>query len=480
MRTQAGELSRMEGASKFENSPHSRQAAGKSRRMLLLERTMYRDGFSPFTSLFTVKLRGELTEPRLRQSLTQLQLKHPLLRCVVQQGEEAPRFVVLHEPHEVPLRILNRCGDLDWETEARLELLKPFAECGAPLVRMVWIRGEGFHELMLVAHHCICDGPSGITLLRDLFSAYESSGSGMNGYESLGAMEELMPQSLLDNKVFRSRVRRRSALLRLALLVKVRRQGNTGGRLCTSEMYFHRWQLEREEAERLIERCREKRVTVFAAVAVAFLYSFREICGVGSLKHAYTMVNARRFMPGFPRDALFGMAPGVEVAMRQLPRPGAMSAEAFWQSARGIREELTKRVDRMGSRFYEYLAALETLHDRYPRLVADTESAPVVRHLTFSNLGRLDLPEGYRSFQIEQVYSPLVMVSPSPANTIVVSSYGGDMEFSIITDETSLPQAKAKALRDRAMELLRSTANGEGYCVPAVKPKRLRPEGLVQ
>jgi hypothetical protein len=94
------------------------------------------------------------------------------------------------------------------------------------------------------------------------------------------------------------------------------------------------------------------------------------------------------------------------------------------------------------------------LHDKYARLVAYFESAPAVRNLTLSNLGRLDLPRQYRSFRLERVYSPLVMVSPTPANTVVISSFAGQMEFAIISDEQSLPHAEALAIRRRAMEIL--------------------------
>lgn len=98
---------------------------------------------------------------------------------------------------------------------------------------------------------------------------------------------------------------------------------------------------------------------------------------------------------------------------------------------------------------------LEGLHDKYTALVAGTEAAPAVRHITLSNMGRVDLPQQYRSFRIEEVYSPLVMVSPSPANTLVLSSFAGRLEFAIISDEQSLPREKALAIQERAMEILR-------------------------
>jgi len=45
------------------------QSSRRSRPLLLLERTMYREGCTPFTGVFTVKLLGALKEGRLRQAL---------------------------------------------------------------------------------------------------------------------------------------------------------------------------------------------------------------------------------------------------------------------------------------------------------------------------------------------------------------------------------------------------------------------------
>lgn len=431
----------------------------RSRRLLLLERTMYRDGSTPFTSLFTLRLRGHLSEARLRQALAHVQAKHPLLRCVVEEAEDGPHFVLRGRPAAIPLRILERSSTVAWETEARREWLTPFGRTSDPLVRLVWLRGDGTHELMLIAHHCICDGPSGITLLRDCFAAYDDPRWDPGAYESLGAIEDIVPEELLQDRAFRSRVRRRSALLRLGFLLKRHRRPAAPRRPSTAAAYFHRWQLDPEEAKTLLDRCREENVTILAAVAVAVLQAFRSVRGARALKQAYTMVNARRFMPRAHPDALLGMAPGVAIGIKGLPAHGERSA--FWESARAIRENLTVRVDRLGKRYYESLAALETLHDHYPRLIADTEAAPEIRHITFSNLGKLDLPRQYRSFCIEHVYSPLVMVSPSPANTLVVSSFGGAMEFAVISDEQSLPQRQAHAMQERAMAILRAAMSAQ-------------------
>jgi len=149
------------------------QSSRRSRPLLLLERTMYREGCTPFTGVFTVKLLGALKEGRLRQALAHIQAKHPLLRCVIEDVDGRPHFVLQDRPTPIPLRIVERSGEDDWQTEARREWVKPFATRHEPLVRLVWLRADGVGELMLVGHHCICDGQSGINLLRELLSAYD-------------------------------------------------------------------------------------------------------------------------------------------------------------------------------------------------------------------------------------------------------------------------------------------------------------------
>jgi hypothetical protein len=94
------------------------------------------------------------------------------------------------------------------------------------------------------------------------------------------------------------------------------------------------------------------------------------------------------------------------------------------------------------------------MHGMYGSLVGDTESATAVRHVTISNMGRLEFPQRYQSFWVETIYSPLVMISPTPANTVVISSFAGRLELAIVSDEQSLPPGQARAIRRRAMDIL--------------------------
>jgi hypothetical protein len=435
----------------------SAQTGIRSRRLLLLERTMYRDGRTPFTSVFTIKLRGELNESRLRQALARVQAKHPLLRCVVEDGVTGPRFVESDRPAPIPLRIAERNGENDWQTEIRREWIAPFHGTHEPLVRLVWLRGGETNELLLVAHHCICDGQSGIGLLRDCLSSYDHPEEDLAPYDALGTIEDIVPDAVLLDRKFRRSLRWKQRLLRLTLLLK-----NSGRNkparppIAPEQMYFHRWTLDPAGALALTERCRAENVTVLAAVSLAFMQAFRDVRGARGLDKVNTMVNARRFLPNMNPDALFGLAPGVALRTKGLPPPQDMSINDFWARAQELKADLSRRIERLGTGLYDKLVGLEGLHDKYSSLVDFFERPPAIRHLTFSNMGRLELSQQYRSFRLEKIYSPLVMVSPTPANTVVLSSFAGEMEFAIVSDEQSLPHTQALSIKQRAMDILQT------------------------
>ena len=82
----------------------------------------------------------------------------------------------------------------DWQTEVRKEWVAPFDASREPLVRLVWLRGEKVHEFILAGHHCICDGDSGINLLRECLSVYDQPEHDLDAYDVLGGVEILYPR----------------------------------------------------------------------------------------------------------------------------------------------------------------------------------------------------------------------------------------------------------------------------------------------
>jgi len=423
-----------------------------------MERTMYRDGHTPFTSVFSIKLQGHLDECQLRAALQHLQSKHPLLRCIVDDWSERPRFVLQDAPAPLPLRIMDRLSEDQWETEVRREWITPFSGTVEALVRLTWLRGSGIHNLILSAHHCICDGQAGIALLQDLLRAYSDPECDL-GHDELHDLEDIVPQAILQDPKFHRQLRWRRRGFECFLWWKTRHIAKPAP-IDVESMYFHRSVLSREITQAVAGRAKDEQVTLLAPITLAFVQAFHDVRGTGAFKQVSAMVNARRFLPRIRPDGLFGLAPGVQMRVKDLSPPADGGMPAFWKQAQAIKTDLDKRVSHLGTVFYQYLVSLEGLHHRYNSVVEFFDGTPAIRNLTFSNMGRLAVRAQYGELRLAKVYSPLVMVSPTPANTVVLSSFAGEMEFAIISDEHSLPRADAEAISLRVAEILRASTVG--------------------
>ena len=440
------------------------QAPARSRPLLLMERTMYRDGHTPFTSLFSIKVRGRLDECRLRSAWQRLQAKHPLLRCVVDDSQDRPRFVVQDDPAPLPLRIVelsiaDQLTDAQWEEEVRREWITPFRGADGALVRLVWLRGSGVHNLIVSGHHCICDGQAGIGLLQDLLRAYVDPDCDIGCYGELGSVEDIVPPAILQDARLQYGLRWRRRFFECILWWQTRHTVKPAP-IDAETIYFHRSVLSREITQSIAERSKTEEVTLLAPIALAFMQAFRDVRGTEAFRKVNGMVNARRFAHHIRPDGMFGLAPAVPMRVKDLPAPSNAGLNTFWKRARAIKADLDKSVTRLGALFHQYLLSLEALHHKYNSVVDYFERSPGIRPLTFSNMGRLKLGPRYGDLNVEKVYSPLVMVSPTPANTVVLSSFGGEMEFAIISDEQSLPRGDANAISRRAAELLKACIMG--------------------
>jgi len=86
-------------------------------------------------------------------------------------------------------------------------LIALLAALGFVLARwQTWAHGN-IGRFILVGHHCICDGQSGLTLLRECLSAYDEPEKDLGTYDALGAIEDVVPAALLEDRSFRRRMR---------------------------------------------------------------------------------------------------------------------------------------------------------------------------------------------------------------------------------------------------------------------------------
>ncbi len=402
---------------------------------------MYADAATPVNCVFAVTIRGHLSAERLHAALAGIQGKHPLLRVGIREDEKGrPYFVANAQVPAIPVRIVERTSAHDWEKESRTEWAILCDLPNGPLARIVWLRSGTVSDLILVCPHCICDGATCVTLLRELLQLLDQPDKRLEAYDSFHSIEELIPASLLSDKKKRLKGTLFSLLARVILGLKPHKPA-TG-----EQPYMIRWKFSEAASAALLARCKAEHTTVHAALCVAFLGAFHQIKGKQARRKVLCPADIRRFVPEIKSDHLFAFAPVIELQVSDEPH------NSFWAKGRQLKDELTNKM--AGTNVYELLMMGEYFHASAKGIIRHLRSSRGSHDLTLSNMGRLDIPEQYDSFEVETIYSPSVAFPWRNPNTLVVSTYRGQMDFALLSNDSFLPYAEAEAIRDNAIECL--------------------------
>jgi hypothetical protein len=86
--------------------------------------------------------------------------------------------------------------------------------------------------------------------------------------------------------------------------------------------------------------------------------------------------------------------------------------------------------------------------------MAYLKSSDGTHDVTLSNMGRLNIPDSFHTFQLETIYSPSACFPWRNPNTLVISTFRREIDFSFISNESFLSKDEATVIKDRMMELL--------------------------
>ncbi|WP_298741350.1 condensation domain-containing protein [uncultured Chitinophaga sp.] len=420
------------------------------RKLLFLERFIYGDGTIPKNITFTVKIRGAISESALRQALAKVQAKHPLLTVAVQEDSKGqPWFVTPTPVPEIPLRIVERSSEDDWMRESEKECSLRFDMQQGPLLRMVWIRSGVVSDLIMVCHHCICDGASIVTLFREILTLTDQPKLEIGQYDSFNTIEDLVPRVILEDRKNKRKGLITSAFLRLFLFFVPQKKELPWGK-----DYTVRWKMDKASTAALVRRCKEDRTTVHAALCTAFLWAFRQVKGNKARNQVFCPVNLRRYISEIKDDMLFGFASSTTLSLEKDP------ALDFSAQVKKVNTRLSEKLENL--KVYEEIMINEYYHPVVKKLSQYLSTAKGNNDLTFSNMGRLDIPKRFSSFEVETVHNPILVFKSANPNGIIVSTFDEQMNFSFLSNDAYLSEEEAAAIRDKAMEAIKSlTRNTE-------------------
>jgi NRPS condensation-like uncharacterized protein len=429
------------------------------RKMFFFERLMYVDGHTPVNCVITARIHGDIEPDDLQLALTKVQGKHPLLRAhAVEEGSQL-YFSFRENPLRIPVRVVERNTDEDWKNVTATEWKTSFNMNEGPMVRMVWIKSEGVSELMLIGHHCICDGTSLITIFREILQVVDQPNVQLTPYLPFQCLQDFVPQEVLSNVKMALLVKVKTSLFRLfALAVKA------GHAAPPSEHYLLYWRASAEESAALAHRCKAEGTTPYAAMCVAFLLAFRQVNSKRFKNRIMCPVDIRRFISSIRADVMFNYAPPIPLRIdsRIDPRAG------FWELAKKLKQSMSGKIGRLNA--YEHLMVAEKLQTTIPKVISFLRRSKGSYDFAFSNVGRLDMPDNYRTFRVEGLLGVTVAVPWKNATTLITTHFHGHTDIAFVSNDDFLPYAEALAIKETATKLLINAA-----AIPQMVRPRMAP-----
>ncbi|MCL8538667.1 condensation domain-containing protein [Chryseobacterium gallinarum] len=410
------------------------------RKLMMVERIMYVDPETPVNCVFAAKIKGEIPEQNFKTALEKIQQKHALLRVVIDsKSEKYPFFIEEKDIAPIPLRIVERKTDEDWLTESQKEWKILFEEEKAPLARVVWVRGQEVSEVFWAIPHCISDGTTGVTLMKELLQLLDDPSLELEPYEPFSSVDEFLPSHFnVKSKKFKAKLYLTFARFFFMLQQKSKKR-NLG------KDYVLHQKLDPATTTQITESCKANGISVHALLCSAFMQAFREVKGKEAKGKVISPVDVRHFIPEIKEDHLFAFAPTVDLAIKK-------GSSDLLNNARQIKEDLTQKIGKMEAR--ELLWMGEQMHPIVDRMISMLKSSNGGHDVTLSNMGRINIPNEYQNFSIETIFSPTVAFPWLNSNTLVTSTYNHQMDFIFLSNEDFLPKAEAAQIKEKAIALM--------------------------
>jgi hypothetical protein len=410
------------------------------RKLMMVERIMYVDPQTPLNCVFTARINGELLEQNFKTALEKIQQKHALLRVVIDsKSEKYPFFIEEKEIAPIPLRIVERKTDQDWLTESQKEWKILFEEEKTPLARVVWVRGQDVSEVFWAIPHCISDGTTGVTLMKELLQLLDNPALELEPYETFTSVDEFLPSNFnVKSKKFKAKLYLTFARFFFMLQQKSKKR-NLG------KDYVLHQKLDPTTTAQITERCKANGVSVHALLCSAFMQAFQEVKGKEAKGKVISPVDVRHFIPEIKEDHLFAFAPTVDLAIKK-------GNSDLLNNAKQIKEDLVQKIGKMEAR--ELLWMGEQMHPIVDRMISMLKSSNGGHDVTLSNMGRINIPNEYKNFSIETIFSPTVAFPWLNSNTLVASTYNHQMDFIFLSNEDFLPKAEAAKIKEKAIALM--------------------------
>lgn len=440
-----------------QNGTFKRKMSGPERVLMML----------PLHVVMVANIQGRVDAKQFVAVLETLRERHTLLAVRIVIDEQDTAWYVQNDVPEFHIHTIARTTDNQWMHSVVEEMKTSFPIETGPLVRFSLVQSPETSDLIICAHHAICDGMSLTYLIRDILQQLAELERIVERLPEPPAItRETVPSPPPSNIISKGII---------GLFNKIWERKKI--RFDTSDMEkLHRvfwkqhqgasvlaWKCSGAETETLVSHCREEHVTVNTAIWTAFLAAQHDVQrDTAPYRASAGLAVSTRDKLNRPVGEAFGFyAASLSTTLPYDPQ------QNFWDNARIVHEKIQASLAKTNlfrSLSADYLAPtlLDSLYFSKYGLVKNRLSDTLLQQMRWqqasygyaiTNVGRMNIPTSYGDYQINSVYGPIVY-SDVNEKTMGVMTVGNTMTFLMSYNQAIVASHIAEALRDSAMDYL--------------------------
>ncbi|MCX5982874.1 MAG: condensation domain-containing protein [Nostocales cyanobacterium LacPavin_0920_SED1_MAG_38_18] len=409
------------------------------------------------------RIRGNIQETVLRQSLNIIQYRHPALNSHIINSRNS-YYYQSKGTGKLPLQVVNIRESQEWEAIVNAEM-NQVIDTSKYLLRVVLVKilnQQNINYLITTTHHAITDGLSSVQLHSEILTYCQKITEGkslpiVTTLERLPPIEKLLPTW---TNSFKSKLGRVALLLNIAFqkywnqpkALRVEKYVPISQRRCE---IIHR-QLSEESTRQFIQQCRQENTTVQSALCAALMLTVSKQLAknhednipVSCLSY---LDLRRRLQPEISTENMTVLAASLMKFYR------ITNNTSFWELARKVKRNLNEKIHQGEIFQMIYLAKhLINFSLLFPNQVSPTVSV--------SNLGKVNIPHTYGELELEEI--SFVGSHALYAGMFIVhaATFQEKMTLNFVFSQPSLNQQTMERLVDHCIDSIMKVSSR--YLIP--------------
>ena len=405
------------------------------------------------------RIKGILKEEFLRQALDMTQSRHPLLNARIIAKSNSFWFEAGAD--KIPLSVVKKQQKQQWQ-EVVIKELNQKINSDQNLLRVTLIdfeKEKNICYLITSIHHAIADASSCIQLHSEILSNCQNISEGkaqisVKQLPQIPSFHKLIPKSFqgltgeIGNLLYILRLKSQLIRYKPATL-EFEKSIPIESRSCGM---VHR-KLDSELTVRLVNICREKKITVQAALGSAMLFSVAKKTNPSQEKNNYlsfrSSVNLRsRLQPQISNEHLASIASAV------LSFHNLRDNSNFWDLARDIKHKLDIGVA-SDDKFRLILIFKKILKPLLKSPYKSSTSAGL------TNIGRVNIPHNYNQLELEEISFIPSVAAFGGFFGAAASTFRGEMVLNFMFSQPSISTETAETLSSDIITIITNICNSK-------------------